>query len=356
MGCSSCDFWNISVAVKILHTFDQTNDDNHEHFLQEIRILRLLNHPCILSIIDAGFHEGAPYIVTEYAPNGSLRDKLDQLAPQGLELIEALAIISQIGQALDYAHKQSVIHRDIKPENILFTAKNEALLADFDLAVFSSQLTPERREIAGTLQYMAPEQFIGLAGEKSDQYALGCLAYEFITGHPPFPGGSYLSMWFTHSQKVPPSLTQFVPFLPLFIERTILQALAKKPEERFDNITAFLTALYDNKTQTHKETPSFPSKSRFSEPRRLPLYLLLDCSNSMAGDPIVAINEGVQLLYRELVSDPQALETVYISIITFSTQADQYGLTTLDVFHPPFLQWVDREGYWAMRSDFWEIR
>jgi uncharacterized protein YegL len=108
--------------------------------------------------------------------------------------------------------------------------------------------------------------------------------------------------------------------------------LEKNPGERFADVSAFLTALYKDKEQPAKETHS--AQSSFGR-RRLPVYFLLDCSESMAGEPIAALNEAIQMIHQDLMNDPQALETVHISIITFSIQAEQYELLPLDQFRPP---------------------
>ncbi len=121
------------VAIKVLHT-EVTSLEDREQFIQEAQILKKLKHPFVLPILDASIQEGLPYIVTEYAKGGSLRDRLQERLNQPLPLEDILTILSQIGQALDYVHQQDIVHRDLKPENILFNAKGDALLADFGIA------------------------------------------------------------------------------------------------------------------------------------------------------------------------------------------------------------------------------
>src|SRR5438105_8774758 len=104
-----------------------------------------------------------------------------------LPLSRVIAIISQIGQALDYAHQKGIIHHDVKPENILFNAKGDALLADFGIALLQETVTRQRATASmGTPMYMAPEHFQGVVSRRSDQYSLACVAYELLTGRPPF--------------------------------------------------------------------------------------------------------------------------------------------------------------------------
>src|SRR5438128_6236448 len=109
------------VAIKILHAHLSAGQER-EQFIREAQLLKKLKHPFILSILDASIHDGVAYIVTEYASGGSLRDRLNRQPNSPLPLEEALTILSQVGQALQYAHQQNIVHRDLKPANILFNA------------------------------------------------------------------------------------------------------------------------------------------------------------------------------------------------------------------------------------------
>jgi serine/threonine protein kinase len=174
-----------SVAIKILHAHLATQQ-KRESFFQEAELLEMLKHPHILPILDVGIQDGFPYLVTEYCLEGSLHQRLKRQRPHLLPVQEAIAILNQVGQALQYVHEQHVVHRDLKPENILFNAKGEALLADFGIAKMLVTIGIQQGTITGTPPYMAPEQFHGTASKESDQYALGCIAYELLTGRRPF--------------------------------------------------------------------------------------------------------------------------------------------------------------------------
>lgn len=229
------------VALKLMHAYLDAGTDR-ELFLQEARLLRKLKHPAILPVVDVGFDHGRPYLVTEYAVGGSLRDLLRQQNNRPLPLAEALRILLNIGQALSHAHQQNVFHRDLKPENILFNEKDEALLADFGIAV---ALTTARTYLVGqggTPAYMAPEQFEGLVSPKSDQYGLGCIGYELLTGHRPFDGGQggFEMIWFQHAHVPPTPPTRFNASIPESVEQALLRALAKDRSERYNDISAFL--------------------------------------------------------------------------------------------------------------------
>jgi len=160
------------VAIKILHTHLGTPAERNR-FLEEARLLGHIHHPHILQIFDAGLENGLPYLVTEYAPHGSLRDFLTRSAHTIPPEEVSFTILSQVGEALYYAHQQHIVHRDLKPENILFNANDRVLLADFGIATTLSTSSVKYSSVIGTPSYMAPEQFQGTVSKEGDQYALG---------------------------------------------------------------------------------------------------------------------------------------------------------------------------------------
>jgi len=230
------------IAIKLLHVH-LSGQQERDRFIQEARTLKKLQHPHILPIKDARAHEGSPhYLIVEYAPNGSLKDRLKSGKPLPVE--EAVSILSQIGEALQYAHEQNIIHRDLKPANILFNASNEVLLADFGIAVVSEKT--QRIDNSGTPAYMAPEQFDGIISKKSDQYALGCIAYELFTGQKPFPlppDANWLAWGYQHQTKQPIAPSKLNSQVSVHIEQAILKAMAKEHNERHTNVDAFIAAL-----------------------------------------------------------------------------------------------------------------
>ncbi|MBE3561080.1 MAG: protein kinase [Ktedonobacteraceae bacterium] len=232
------------VAIKLLHATHLASSEERENFLQEAQFLELLKHAHILPIYDVGIdEEGFPYLVAEFAAGGSLRERIKRQRPQFLPLDEVLRILSEIGQALQFVHEQNIVHRDLKPENILFTAKDEAMLADFGIAVFLETTQTRYANVIGSPLYMAPEQFDGIASRRSDQYSLACIAYEMLAGRPPFVSNHPLTLGMKHQNEPPAPPSQFNPDIPEHIETALLKALAKKRDERYPDINAFITAL-----------------------------------------------------------------------------------------------------------------
>ncbi len=208
------------VAIKVLHAH-MSSQQEREQFVHEAQMLKKLKHPFILPILDASIQNGIAYIVMEYASRGSLCDRLNQHPNQPFLLEEALTILSQVGQALHHAHRQNIVHRDLKPANILFNARGEALLADFGIAAVLTTAGTKELGQGGTPAYMAPEQFEGIVSTKSDQYGLGCIAYELVTGHKPLNVETmYIeAIWYQHAKVDPLTPTQYNPSIPSHVER-----------------------------------------------------------------------------------------------------------------------------------------
>jgi serine/threonine protein kinase len=234
---------NRLVAIKVMKATPLHSLEEQERFRREAQFLDWLKHPHILPVIDVGVCKDYSYLVTEYASNGSLKDLLDQQPHRLLSEERALGILSQIGQALQYAHENGVVHRDLKPANILFNTKGDALLADFGIAMLLSRACTEPAEVAGTPAYMAPEQFQQVVSCKSDQYALGCIAYELFTGHPPFSAMNFYALALKQIREQPLPLTCHNPSISPSINQAVLKAMAKERSDRHTDIATFLAAL-----------------------------------------------------------------------------------------------------------------
>jgi serine/threonine protein kinase len=234
------------VAIKILNTALNSQEE-FDRFFQEAVLLDTLSHPHILPILDANLYEGYPYFVAEYAQGGSLQDRLEQLNGEPMPLDEALQVLKQTGDGLQHAHDLDVVHRDLKPANILFDANGEAMLADFGIAL-QVQRTRRVDEI-GTPAYMSPEQFKGKISKKSDQYALGCIAYEIVTGQQLFIADDPYTIGYKHIYEAPIEPHTLNPGISPAIEAVILKALSKEHNDRYDSVADFVQALLDAATQ-----------------------------------------------------------------------------------------------------------
>jgi len=240
------------VAVKLLHT--QITDDDRENFKQEAQTIARLLHPHIVRVLDFGVEGNTAYLVMDYAPNGTLRQRHPRGTP--LPLATVVDYIKQVAEALQYAHDQRLIHRDVKPENMLLGRNQEVLLSDFGIALITqSSQYQNTQNIAGTIAYMAPEQIQAHPRPASDQYSLGVVAYEWLCGQRPFQG-SYTEIAVKHSMAPPPPLRNLLPTLSPAIEQVVMAALNKDPHQRFANIHTFAQALEQANQQSQQYQPS----------------------------------------------------------------------------------------------------
>ena len=233
-----------SVAIKILDS-ELAAAIGPERFLREIETAARLSHPQILPLHDSGAAAGLLYYVMPHVEGESLRERLRR--EKQLPLDDALRIVREVADALDYAHDQGVVHRDIKPENILIS-RGHAVVADFGIArairaVGGARLT-ETGQMLGTPDYMSPEQALG-GGEvdgRSDQYSLGCVLYEMLAGQPPFTGPTGENLIHQHLSVAARSVADLRPAVPAGVAQALGRSLAKTPADRFATLTAFAEA------------------------------------------------------------------------------------------------------------------
>jgi len=213
-------------------------------FEREAKSLARLSHPNIIKVHDFGEYEGAPYLVMEYVPGGTLK----RFTGTPMPWKEALRLLLPVMRAVSYAHSQNIIHRDIKPANILITATGEPMLSDFGIAKIleageGTTLTGTGVGI-GTPEYMAPEQGIGQPiDQRTDIYATGVVLYELVTGRRPFVADTPMAVVLKHVTDPLPSPKKFVPDLPNSVEWILAKALAKQAEDRYPDMDSFVSAL-----------------------------------------------------------------------------------------------------------------
>src|SRR5258707_1759944 len=226
-------------AIKLLQA--RLAQDELETFLREARAVSGLVHPHIIRVLEFGVENTTPFLVMDHAPNGTLR----QRHTKGTRLPAAAIVpyVKQVASALQYAHDRRVIHRDVKPENMLLGQNNEVLLSDFGIAIIAQSSRYQRtQEVAGTIAYMAPEQLHGKPQPASDQYALGVVIYEWLSGERPFQG-SFPELASQHLVSTPQLLRTKIPGITPIIDEVVQRALAKDPQQRFTRVEAFANAF-----------------------------------------------------------------------------------------------------------------
>ncbi len=241
------------VVLKILRSQLAQNSRVVERFLDEARQAARLRHPGIVEIYDIGSLQDLHYIAMAYVPGQTLRWLIEE---EPLELAEVVTCIQQLAAALDYAHQHGVIHRAVKPGNIIIQPDHTAVLLDFGLAAALEETTENEVAVAareGTPSYLAPEQTIG--GEvtaSSDIYALGCLAYELLTGRVPFTDSDVELVFARHRGESPIAVHDLNPNLSPELSRVINRAMAKNPADRYETAGAFAADL----TNASRFTPA----------------------------------------------------------------------------------------------------
>ncbi|MGD8624234.1 MAG: protein kinase, partial [Anaerolineae bacterium] len=248
------------VAVKILPSQLTEDESFVGRFTREARTLARLEHPHILPVYDYGEQEGTTYLVMRYVEAGTLKDLIRREGPMAPE--RAAQVLSQVGRALDYAHSQAVIHRDIKPSNCLIDRQGNIFLTDFGIAKLvaeTAQFTASGA-IIGTPAYMSPEQSMGQPVDpRCDIYSLGVVLYELVTGRVPFEAETPLAVLLKHINDPLPPPRQLEPDLPEVVERVILKAMAKAPEDRFQRAGAMVDALAEAVAAPPPESESPPA-------------------------------------------------------------------------------------------------
>jgi hypothetical protein len=238
-----------NVAIKELMVGPAAEPSALPRFLQEARLMARTSHPNLVQVYDLEKTDRGSFIILEYVDGQSLRERL-RLGP--VEPAQACAIMQGLLRALDHAHKHQIVHRDVKPENILISKDGTVKVADFGVARLTlpaqqGAATMTHGAIVGTPQYMSPEQVVSHEVDgRSDVYSAGVVAFELFCGRPPFESGpdeTPYNILSKHVSTPPPSLRSIRANLDPEVERLVLKALAKKPEDRFSSAGEFERAL-----------------------------------------------------------------------------------------------------------------
>jgi serine/threonine-protein kinase len=221
------------VAVKILHAALARDDAFIDRFRREARAAATLSHPNIVGVHDWGERGDTSFMVMEFVRGPNLRDVLTEHGR--LEPAQAVEVLLQMLAALEHAHRHGIVHRDVKPENVLVTPEGVVKVADFGLAhaLAESRVTQAPGTVTGTVQYLSPEQIHGEpADPRTDLYSLGIVAYELLTGRPPFSGETSLAIAYKHLSEPVPAPSEQAPAVSPQLDRIVLRATAKDPEDR----------------------------------------------------------------------------------------------------------------------------
>ena len=303
---------NTQVAIKVLQT--RLVGSYLEQFLVEAQTIARLVHPHIVRILDFGVEDDIPFLVMDYAPNGILR----QRHPKGIPVPakSVVAYVRQVAAALQYAHDRKLIHRDIKPENMLLDLNGDVLLSDFGL-VLIAQSTGSRttKEVAGTIPYMAPEQINGKPRPASDQYALGIVIYEWLSGERPF-NGSFGEIATQHLMIPPAALYGRVADVSPAMEEVVFTALAKDPQQRYASVQDLAIALEQAYERTQAPLPVSPlpitSSDQLSQPpyvvapprQSLQSIFVNSPSDQLSESTYVVTSPNQQLLWGGAITPP----------------------------------------------------
>jgi eukaryotic-like serine/threonine-protein kinase len=243
------------VAIKLMHREIASDSDQLERFRREARSVAQLNHPHIVTVIDAGewdsrsadsaegIEAGTPYIVLEHVDGETLKDLIRREAP--VEVPTALAYGIEIARALGAAHAQGIVHRDVKPQNVLLSGEGGAKITDFGIArtLTEEGLTMDGR-VLGTTDYVSPEQALGqpVTGQ-SDVYSLGVVLYEMLTGEVPFKGESPVAVAMMHVREEVPDVQLARPRVSAATAAVVERATAKDLKRRYPDVASMIADM-----------------------------------------------------------------------------------------------------------------
>jgi serine/threonine-protein kinase len=232
------------VAIKVLHERFSHDNEYVERFRREAKAIARLSHPNIVTVIDRGEWEHHQFIVFEYVEGETLKQLVERAGP--LSVRDALVLVREVACGLAFAHGNGVVHRDVKPHNVIIDSEGTPKVTDFGIArsLDRDEGLTTTGTLLGTSDYIAPEQAAGRqVSERSDQYALGVVLYELLTGDVPYPAGSLVEAAMRHMNDPVPNVRDARPDVPPAVDELVRTAMQKRPEDRFATTAAFLTAL-----------------------------------------------------------------------------------------------------------------
>jgi serine/threonine protein kinase len=231
------------VAIKLMHRDISNDADQLERFRREARAVAQLNHPHVVTVIDAGEDDGNPFIVFEYVEGETLKDRIRRLGR--LPVAEAVAYAVEIARALECAHSHMLVHRDVKPQNVLIDPDGRAKVTDFGIArsLEAQGLTATGR-VLGTTDYVSPEQALGHeVTAQSDIYSLGIVLYEMLTGEAPFQADTQVAVAMKHVREPLPDVQRRRPEISAALASVVERATAKETKNRYATVAEMVHDL-----------------------------------------------------------------------------------------------------------------
>jgi serine/threonine protein kinase len=316
------------VAIKVIDAQFRDDSEYARRFELEAQSLGQLNHPNVVQLYRYGRVGDVLYMAMSYIEGSDVKAALDDYHAMGefMALDEALRILRESAQALDYVHSKNIIHRDIKPSNIMLAKDGTAVLTDFGLALMTQVGT--MGEIFGTPQYLSPEQAISSAAvvPQSDLYSLGIIAYEMFTGQIPFDGDEPMTVAVMHMNDSPPAPRSFRPELTESVEAVLLKAIEKEPADRYQTGAEFVQAL------TAAVKGDSELKRRTSMPRlSIPQLVALEIEKN----PLPPIPAAVTPVQKKSVEMPSITERAASTQAASSTTKPHIAAPTQPSTNPP---------------------
>lgn len=258
---AKCSLLNREVTIKVLRGEYTSDEDFVTRFRREAQAVAKLSHANIVSIYDVGNEDDIHYIVMEYVEGKNLKEYIKENAP--IPQDKAINIAMQIAEALDHAHEHQIVHRDIKPHNILITPSGKVKVTDFGIARATTTATvTQTGMVLGSVHYFSPEQARGeITGPKSDIYALGVVMYEMLTGKLPFDGETPIAIALKQIQEQPVPPSEITAGINPELEKLILKAMAKNPDDRYQKAGDMWQDLYN----LQMGSPTLAAKHHFTD-------------------------------------------------------------------------------------------
>ena len=233
-----------SVAIKVMHASIAEDGIQLERFRREARTAAKMQHPHVVTVIDAGEDEGHPFIVLEYVEGETLKDRIRRCGQ--LPVPEAVAYAIEIGRALQAAHAERLVHRDVKPQNVLIDPEGRAKVTDFGItrSLDDAEGLTATGRVLGTTDYVSPEQALGeTVTEQSDVYSLGIVLFEMLTGRVPYRAESQVGVAMKHVREPMPDVQRIRPEMSAALAAVVERATAKERRNRYSSVAEMLSDL-----------------------------------------------------------------------------------------------------------------